>query len=107
MAKGGNIVEYHSCDFFPERWFQVVYVVRCNNTILYERLEKRGYSNTKLQANVQCEIFQTVLDEALDSYVPNIVFELKSETDDDLEKNLKILDEWLEKWKKANNPDSD
>jgi adenylate kinase len=100
MAKGGNIVEYHSCDFFPERWFQVVYVTRCNNTELYERLEKRGYSKTKLQANVQCEIFQTVLDEALDSYSPEIVFELNSESHVDLENNVKTIQDWLEKWKK-------
>jgi len=37
-------VDYHGCDFFPERWFDIVFVLRTNNTILYERLEQRGYS---------------------------------------------------------------
>lgn len=41
MEKGGNILEYHGCDFFPERWFDVVFVVRCENTILYDRLDAR------------------------------------------------------------------
>lgn len=41
MSEGGNIVDYHGCDFFPERWFDIVLVLRTNNTILYERLEKR------------------------------------------------------------------
>ena len=41
MSEGGNIVDYHGCDFFPERWFDIVFVLRTNNTILYERLEKR------------------------------------------------------------------
>lgn len=45
MAKGGNIVDYHSCDFFPERWFDGVFVIRCNNTTLYDRLAAR-YSVT-------------------------------------------------------------
>ena len=41
MSEGGNIVDYHGCDFFPERWFDIVFVLRTDNTILYNRLEKR------------------------------------------------------------------
>ena len=26
MCEGGNIVDYHGCDFFPERWFDIVFV---------------------------------------------------------------------------------
>ena len=44
MGEGGNIVEYHSCDFFPERWFDLVIVLRTDNTLLYDRLEKRYQS---------------------------------------------------------------
>lgn len=85
MAKGGNIVEYHCCELFPERWFQAVYVVQCNNTILYDRLEKRGYNPTKLKQNIECEIFQESLEEANESYSEDIVFTLSGET----EKNFK------------------
>jgi len=41
MSAGGNIVDFHSCDFFPERWFDLVVVLRTYNEILYPRLEKR------------------------------------------------------------------
>lgn len=41
MVKGGNIIDYHSCDFFPERWFDLVVVLQTDNTILYDRLKKR------------------------------------------------------------------
>ena len=41
LSAGGNIVDYHSCEFFPERWFDIVFVLRTDNTILYERLEKK------------------------------------------------------------------
>ena len=41
MTEGGNIVDYHGCDFFPERWFDIVFVLRTDNTVLYSRLEKR------------------------------------------------------------------
>ena len=41
MADGGVIVDYHGCDFFPERWFNIVFVLRTDNTHLYSRLESR------------------------------------------------------------------
>ena len=41
MSNGGNVVEYHGCDFFPKRWFDAVFVLRTDNTILYDRLEQR------------------------------------------------------------------
>lgn len=41
MEEGGNIVDYHGCDFFPERWFDLVVVLQTDNTVLYDRLSKR------------------------------------------------------------------
>ena len=41
MNTGGNIVDYHGCDFFPERWFDIVFVLRTDNGLLYKRLEER------------------------------------------------------------------
>lgn len=99
MKEGGNLVDYHGCDFFPERWFDIVFVLRTDNATLYERLEKRGYSATKIQENVQCEIFQTILDEARESYRPEIVFELASNTPDDMDRNLEEIKSWVNQWK--------
>jgi hypothetical protein len=28
MTAGGNVVDFHSCDFFPERWFDLVVILR-------------------------------------------------------------------------------
>lgn len=41
MGDGGIIIDYHGCDFFPERWFHIVFVLRTDNTNLYNRLESR------------------------------------------------------------------
>lgn len=41
MSEGGAIVDYHGCDFFPERWFHIIFVLRTDNSILYDRLESR------------------------------------------------------------------
>ncbi|XP_076331747.1 adenylate kinase isoenzyme 6 [Tachypleus tridentatus] len=102
MADGGMIIDYHGCDFFPQRWFDVVFVLRTNNTILYDRLASRGYQGHKLESNVQCEIFQTLLDEAKESYDTQIVHELQSNTPDDLEDNIEKISEWINQWKVQN-----
>lgn len=51
MEEGGNIVDYHGCDFFPERWFDYVVVLQTDNTILYDRLSRR-YGITWVFLNV-------------------------------------------------------
>lgn len=100
MSAGGNIVEYHGCEFFPERWFNAVFVVRCSNTILYDRLEKRGYNPTKLRQNIECEIFQMVLNEANESYDEDIVYELSGETEEDFVESINEIVEFVTNWNK-------
>lgn len=107
MQQGGNIVEYHSSEFFPERWFQVIYVVRCATSLLYERLQDRGYNEAKVKSNMECEIFQIPLDEAKDSYRSELIHELQSDKDSDLEDNVKLVCEWLENWRSANKDATD
>ena len=59
----------------------------------------RGYTGKKLQDNVQCEIFQTILEEARDSYKHEIVHELPSNTPEEMEDNLDKILKWIEEWK--------
>lgn len=118
MQEGGNIVEYHGCDFFPERWFHFVYVVRCNTDLLYTRLSERliniydisipiiilyslfrNYNPTKLQSNLQCEIFQIVLEEAMDSYKPEIISEVLGENEEQLNLNLGNISKAVAEWR--------
>lgn len=98
MSKGGQIVDYHSNEFFPERWFDVVFVLRTNTTVLYDRLANRGYSGKKLKDNIECEIFQTALEEARNSYREEIVHELQSDTLPQMTTNLNKILDWLEQW---------
>ncbi|XP_036099598.1 adenylate kinase isoenzyme 6-like [Molossus molossus] len=84
MSEGGVIVDYHSRDFFPERWFHIVFVLKTGNNVLYKRLETMGYNKKKLpwpvwlSDNVQCEIFQIIYEEELASYKDKIVHQLPS-----------------------------
>lgn len=40
-SAGGVILDWHSCEIFPERWADLVVVLRCDHTLLWERLEGR------------------------------------------------------------------
>merc|ERR1711976_406174 len=90
-----NICDYHSSEMFPERWFDLVVVLRCPSDILFKRLETRNYSQHKIQQNVEAEIFQTILDEAKDSYKPEIVQEVNNATVEDMEENIEKIIEWV------------
>ncbi|KAJ1521309.1 hypothetical protein ONE63_002987 [Megalurothrips usitatus] len=102
MTNGGKIIDYHGCDFFPERWFDIVFVLRTDNTILYDRLQERGYTGKKLTENIECEIFQTLLEEAKSSYDEEIVHELPSNSQADATSNADRVVSWIEQWKKDN-----
>jgi broad-specificity NMP kinase len=96
MARGGVILDTHSLiDYFPERWFELVIVLEADNTILFDRLSRRGYSPAKVHENVECEIMKVVRDEAVESYAEEIVQILPSNTLDDLESNLERVQGWL------------
>ncbi len=61
----------------------------------------RGYTGKKLEDNIQCEIFQTILDEAREAYKADIVHELPSNTPDQMEDNLDKIIAWVEQYKSA------
>ena len=91
--KGGVILEFHSCDFFPERWFQLVVVLRCDNTNLFDRLKERGYKDEKINENIECEIFGEIAEEVKESYNPEITMELQSQNTEHMQENIqKIAD---------------
>ena len=97
---GGHVVDYHSCDLFPERWFDLVVVLTCDNSELYERLKSRGYSEKKITKNVECEIFQTIVEEARDSYAEDVVKVCSSNAIEDMEANEAAITEWIDQWGK-------
>ena len=58
----------------------------------------RDYSEKKIKENVECEIFQTILEEARDSYSTDIVHECQSNYPEDMENNLENIILWLQQW---------
>lgn len=95
-ASCAQIIDYHSCEIFPERWFQLVLVLTAETQVLFDRLANRGYSDKKVQENMECEIMQIVQEAAMESYAPDIVQILPSNTVEDLESNVERTAAWLE-----------
>ena len=58
----------------------------------------RGYSGKKLSDNIQCEIFQTILEEARESFSDGVVHELASNLPEDLERNVDVIEQYVHEW---------
>ena len=58
----------------------------------------RGYTGQKLADNIQCEIFQTILEEARESYDHDIVHELPSNVPEDMEQNVDSIVQLVTQW---------
>ncbi|UJR31846.1 hypothetical protein I4U23_019322 [Adineta vaga] len=100
----GLIIDYHSAGIIPESdHIHAVFVIRCCNDKLYDRLKQRNYSDKKIEQNIQSEIFQVCLDEANETFDQSIVHELTNETEDDFKKNVENLTNWIKQWSENNN----
>lgn len=55
----------------------------------------RGYNDKKIKSNVECEIFQTILEEAMESYNNDIVIPIRGDSDEDFENNVQTITEWF------------
>lgn len=94
----GLVIDYHSCNLFPERWFDLVLVLRADTHVLYDRMVKRGYNEAKREQNMQCEIMQVLLEEAKESYAQEIVQEMKSNSIADMEDTISRVKVWYAQW---------
>lgn len=58
----------------------------------------RGYSDHKLASNTECQIFQVLLEEVKENYPDDIVIILKSDSLEDITKNVETLTSWISNW---------
>jgi len=99
----GKVADFHICEIFPERWFDLVLVLRANTEVLFDRLTARDYSEKKRSENMECEIMQVILEAAKEAYDTSIVHEVPSNTIEDMESNVQRVAEWSKQWINDNN----
>jgi adenylate kinase len=99
VENGVSIVaDFHVCEMFPERWFDLVLVLRARTEVLFDRLTERGYNEKKRQENMESEIMQVILEEAREAYDHDIVYEVPSNTVEDMESNVNRVKAWSKQW---------
>lgn len=94
----GIVIDFHMPLIFPERWFDLVLVLRTNTEILFDRLTARGYNEKKRSENMEAEIMQIILEEAREGYTAEIVHEVPSNTIEDMEQNIQRVEAWCRQW---------
>lgn len=104
MSRGGVILDFHGADLFPERWFDLVVVLRADNSVLYDRLAARHYPERKLRENLDAEILQVVRDEVAEAYQEELVVELQSDSLEQLESNTAHIARWARAWQGPGTP---
>jgi adenylate kinase len=64
--------------------------------------QTRGYSEVKLQENLDSEIMEVLLQEARDAYDEEIVVELTSNTSEEMDGNIERIEAWIKQWREDN-----
>eukprot|EP00977_Amphora_coffeiformis_P013643 scaffold3608_cov183-Amphora_coffeaeformis.AAC.30 len=103
----GCVVDFHVCEIFPERWFDLVLVLRTTTEVLFDRLAQRGYADKKRSENMDCEIMQVILEAARESYDVSIVHEVPSNSLEDMESNVERVRQWSQQWIKDHGGDDE
>lgn len=68
IKKGGNLViDSHMSQCIPPKYVDLCIVAKCNLKVLKKRLEKKGYSKEKIRENMDAEIFDVCLAEAIEA----------------------------------------
>ena len=60
------VIDSHLSHYLPQDLIDLVVVTKCDLLTLKKRLKKRGYSPHKIQENVDAEIFDICLNEAIE-----------------------------------------
>ncbi|KAG5498687.1 hypothetical protein JKF63_02974 [Porcisia hertigi] len=100
MVKGGNhVVDYHSSELFPERWFHIVVVLHTSTEVLFERLSNRQYSEAKRSENMEAEIQCICEEEAREAYREEIVLVRANDTLEQMTSTVEEIRERVEELK--------
>ncbi|EFO65253.1 Hemoglobin and proliferation regulated protein [Giardia lamblia P15] len=88
------LVDHHSCERFPVRWFDIVVLLRLGTEALYDRLALRGYSSKKILENIEAEIMG-VAEDAVADFDQQRVIAFTHKTEDDTRHVLARIEERL------------
>ncbi|SBT30605.1 hemoglobin and proliferation regulated protein HBR1 [Plasmodium ovale wallikeri] len=98
VEKGGFIFDFHDINFIihKKKIIDHIFLLTASTNSLYDRLEKRNYTQEKIKNNIECEIFQTIKEDILEHFDdPTIFHELENNTLQQHEHNLDFVKKWV------------
>ncbi len=66
VGSGNYILDSHLSHYLPNKVVDLCIVTKCNLKVLKQRMEERGYSKFKVRENMDAEIFDVCLVEAME-----------------------------------------
>ena len=75
------VIDSHLSQFVPSRYVRLCFVTKTDIKILGQRLKKRGYDRAKIQENLQSEIFDICLNEAMEKKHKIVVIDTSKKVD--------------------------
>lgn len=102
LEQGNMLLDFHTCDIFPEELVDLVLVLQVNTEQLYDRLQARGYEQHKVNENMECEIMQVVHEEAREAFAQDMVHAVPNNTIEDMDSNVQRVQQWLQAWLASN-----
>ncbi len=66
-SRSNLILDSHLSHFLPKQYVNLCIITKCNLKILKSRLKKRRYNKLKIKENLESEIFNVCLNEALEN----------------------------------------
>lgn len=70
------IIESHFVDIIPENYVDLILVLRCEPSMLNQRLRERGYSERKIKENLQSEILGNCVNFFIENDVKKPIYEI-------------------------------
>lgn len=66
--EGFLVIDSHVADLIPRDLVDLVVVLKCNPKVLRERLKEKAYFEGKIEENVEAEIMEICLNDALEAF---------------------------------------
>jgi adenylate kinase len=66
-SKESLVIDSHLSHYLPSKYVDICIITKCSIKKLRNRLKKRGYSKSKVEENVDAELFDVCLNEAKES----------------------------------------
>ncbi|MBT3985092.1 AAA family ATPase [archaeon] len=91
------IIDSHMAHYIPKKYVDIVFVTKCDLRMLKKRLEYRKYKPKKVRENMDAEIFDICLNEAIELKHKVIILDT---THDNVKKLLKVIQDAIGKNKR-------